>query len=85
MLKLVRVGGGLTLSYDAETRLCSIDTTCASGGCRSCLGGFELPEAPQPGASPSLAGSFSPSEAAPAAWFPICTLSLLLGVSKGGD
>lgn len=85
MLKLLRVGGGLTLSYDAETRLCSIDTTCASGDFRSCLGGFELSVAPQPGASPSSAGSFPPSEAAPAAWFPICTLSSLLGVSRGGD
>ena len=46
MLKLLRVGGGLTLSYDAEMRLCSIDTTCASGDYRSCLGGFELPVAP---------------------------------------
>src|ERR1035441_4179270 len=84
MLKLLRVGGGLTLSYDAEMRLCSIHTTCASGDYRSCLGGFEPPIAPQPGASPSSPGTFPISEPAPVAPLLCSTLSVLLPVSACG-
>ena len=54
-----------------EARLCSIDTTCASGDFRSCLGGFGLPVAPQPGASPSSPGTFPVSEPASVAPFPL--------------